>query len=221
MASIPLLRLSLRPTATVTTATHHRDQCRNSPILFRPLKSATTALFPVIAMKSKTPRKPRIVAMSSSSTTPATDRLIASVGYFLPFLNGLRYGRFLFAQYPKLYVLFEPLLPLLSLYKSVPYGSFVPFFALYLGVVRNPSFSPYVRFNAMQALVLDVLLVVPSVFQQIFTPGQAGLGFKVMVMIHNVVFLSAVACFLYSWVSTILGRTPYLPFVADAARRQL
>lgn len=73
----------------------------------------------------------------------------------------------------------------------------------------------------MQAVVLDVLLVVPSLFQQIFSPGRTGLGFKVMVMGHNVVFLLVAMCFVYSWVSTILGRTPYLPFIADAAGRQL
>lgn len=73
----------------------------------------------------------------------------------------------------------------------------------------------------MQALVLDVLLVVPLLLQRIFTPGRAGLGFKLMVMGHNALFLFVVFCFVYSWVSTILGRTPYLPFVADAAGRQL
>lgn len=95
------------------------------------------------------------------------------------------------------------------------------FFALYLAVVRNDSFDRYVRFNAMQAVVLDVLLALPMLVQRIFSPGRAGLGFKLMVMGHNGVFVFVVFCFVYSLVSCILGRTPYLPFVADAAGRQL
>ncbi|PKI66921.1 hypothetical protein CRG98_012684 [Punica granatum] len=157
----------------------------------------------------------------SYSSTPATDRLISAVAYMLPFFNSLQYGRFLFLKYPALGVLFDPILPLLSLYKSVPYASFVAFFALYLGIVRNPSFSHYVRFNSMQAVTLDVLLVIPLLLQRILSPGRAGLGFRLMVWGHNAIFVFSVLCFLYSVASSILGRTPYLPFVADAAGRQL
>ncbi|XP_021772316.1 protein TIC 20-II, chloroplastic-like [Chenopodium quinoa] len=221
MASIPLLRLSLLPTAATTT-THHRKPIGFRPLslLFHPLKPSpiTKINFPITTQKPKTlkPQKSTI----TMSTTPATDRLISSISYFLPFINGLHYGRFLFAQYPPLSHLFQPLLPFFSLYKSIPYASFVSFFALYLGVVRNPSFSSYVRFNAMQALVLDVLLVLPLLLQRIFTPGK-GLGFKIMVMGHNFLFVFIVSCFVYGVVSSILGRTPYLPIVADAAGRQM
>ncbi|GAV92413.1 hypothetical protein CFOL_v3_35792 [Cephalotus follicularis] len=165
--------------------------------------------------------KPITTLITASSTTPATDRLISAVAYTLPFFNSIQYGRFLFMQYPSLGLLFDPLLPLLSLYKSIPYASFVAFFALYLGVVRNPSFSQYVRFNSMQAVTLDVLLVVPLLLTRIFSPGRVGMGFRVMVWCHNVMFVFSCLCFVYGLVSSLLGRTPYLPFVADAAGRQM
>ncbi|KAL5767190.1 hypothetical protein ACOSQ2_013973 [Xanthoceras sorbifolium] len=158
---------------------------------------------------------------STPSTTPATDRLISAVAYTLPFFNSLQYGRYLFMQYPSLGVVFDPLLPLLGLYRSFPYASFVAFFALYLGIVRNPAFSRYVRFNSMQAVTLDVLLVVPLLLTRILSPGRAGIGFRVMVWGHNAVFVFSCFCFLYGLVSSLLGKTPYLPFVADAAGRQL
>ncbi|XP_050114516.1 protein TIC 20-II, chloroplastic-like [Malus sylvestris] len=165
--------------------------------------------------------KPKSSTITCSTPTPATDRLISAVAYTLPFFNSLQYGRYLFIQFPKLGLLFEPLIPLLSLYRSMPYSSFVAFFALYLGVVRNPSFNHYVRFNAMQAVTLDVLLVLPLLVQRIFSPGRAGLGYKLMVWGHNGIFVFSVFCFVYGLVNCILGRTPYLPFVADAAGRQL
>lgn len=44
-------------------------------------------------------------------------------------------------------------------------------FALYLGVVENPNFNHYVRFNAIQAVMLNVLLVLLLLVQRIFSPG--------------------------------------------------
>ncbi|CAO2837504.1 unnamed protein product [Amaranthus hypochondriacus] len=227
MATIPLLRLSLLPKTTTNSPqktlippfsiSNHLIHPLKSPLTFTKFKIQSIP----ISQKPKSFKTQKTICMSSSSTTPATDRLISSISYFLPFLNGLHYGRFLLAQYPSLSILFEPILPFFSLYKSLPYASFVSFFALYLGVVRNPSFSHYVRFNSMQALVLDVLLVLPLLLMRIFTPGNSGLGFKLMVMSHNFLFVFIVSCFVYGVVCSILGKTPYLPFVADAAGRQL
>ncbi|KAM1354245.1 hypothetical protein ACFX2H_033619 [Malus domestica] len=70
------------------------------------------------------------------------------------------------------------------------------FFALYLGVIEHLNFNHYMRFNAIQAMTLDVLLVLLLV-QRIFSSGYG----------------TSSCC--------ILGQTPYLPFVVDAAGRQL
>ncbi|KAF4378656.1 hypothetical protein F8388_009532 [Cannabis sativa] len=161
------------------------------------------------------------MSYNKGTVTPATDRLVSAVAYTLPFFNSLQYGRHLFMQYPKLGYLFDPLLPIIGLYRSIPYASFVAFFALYLGVVRNPSFTHYVRFNSMQAVTLDVLLVLPLLLQRILSPGRSGLGFRIMVWVYTALFVFSVLCFVYSLASCVLGRTPYLPIVADAAARQI
>ncbi|XP_010247160.1 PREDICTED: protein TIC 20-II, chloroplastic [Nelumbo nucifera] len=213
MASLPLLRLSLNPSPQAL-----KKPYVSSPLLAvrlsRPLRSTVRVPRPRPQLPAS-----KTICMSYQPV-PATERLISSVAYFLPFFNGLQYGRYLFAKYPDLGLLFQPIFPLLSFYRSIPYAGFVAFFALYLGVVRNPNLSRYVRFNSMQAVVLDVLLVLPLLFQRIFNPSK-GLGFKLVVMGYNGLFVFIVACFLYSLGFCILGRTPYLPFVADAADRQL
>ncbi|KAL9233515.1 hypothetical protein vseg_008502 [Gypsophila vaccaria] len=220
MASLPLLRLSVHrppPPTRVSPTSQHR--------LHHPLRQHLLRKF----QPQPLPPKPTNLSVSRSSKKricntlgrPATERIISAVSYALPLINSLQYGRYLLTQYPTLALLFNPILPLFSLLKSAPYASFIAFFALYLGVVRNPGFDHFVRFNAMQALVLDVLLVLPLLLQRVFSPGPAGLGFKLMVWGHNAVFVFAVFCFVYSFVSSLLGKTPYLPFVADAAGRQL
>ncbi|KAG7023770.1 Protein TIC 20-II, chloroplastic, partial [Cucurbita argyrosperma subsp. argyrosperma] len=192
--SIPLLNLSIKPAIKAALIPHYSA-----------IKSRHCFSLPLLPSK---PAKSPAIRMSYNPT-PATDRLISAVAYTLPFFNSLQYGRFLFAQYPVLGLAFEPLLPILGLYRSIPHSSFIAFFAFYLGVVRNPSFSRYARFNSMQALTLDVLLVVPLLVQRILSPGQSGLGFQIMAWSHNGFV-----------VSCILGRTPHLPIVADAAGRQ-
>ncbi|KAK3229167.1 hypothetical protein Dsin_001048 [Dipteronia sinensis] len=209
------LCLSLRPTPPKPFKT----------IFIPPLPSIFRSTVQISPPQHKCRPTTNITRMSykggSGSATPATDRLISAVAYTLPFFNSLQYGRYLFMQYPNVGVVFDPLLPLLGVYRSVPYASFVAFFALYLGVVRNPAFSRYVRFNSMQAVTLDVLLVVPLLLTRIFNPGRAGIGFRLMVWGHNAVFVFSCFCFVYGLVSSLLGKTPYLPFVADAAGRQL
>ncbi|KAL3520492.1 hypothetical protein ACH5RR_018641 [Cinchona calisaya] len=205
MATLPLLRLSLLP---------HPLKPPHHPIL-RPT-------FPHRPpFKTPSPPPTPLLISSAYNPTPATDRLISAASFFFPLFNGLQYGRFLFSQFPTLAIPFKPMLPLFSLYHSIPYASFVSFFALYLAVVRNPSFSRYVRFNALQALVLDVLLVVPMLVQRILSPGRTGLGLKLTIWGYNGLFVFLVACFAYGLGCSVLGKTAYLPFVAEAAGRQL
>ncbi|KAK4707812.1 hypothetical protein R3W88_028737 [Solanum pinnatisectum] len=202
MASIPLLRF----TPTTPRLLPH-------PLNLNFLQTR-------IQTRTRIHTKPASIS-ASYNPIPATDRLISAVAYFLPFFNGLQYGRFLFAQFPTLALPFQPILPLLSLYRSLPYASFVTFFALYLGIVRNENLNTYPRFNALQAVVLDVLLVLPMLIQRIFSPGQSGIGLKFTVWMHNGLFVFVVGCFVYGLVSSILGKTPYLPFVTEAANRQM
>lgn len=175
----------------------------------------------LIPLKS-TPRT--IISSSfSSSPVPASDRLLSALAYSLPLLNSLHYGRFLLARSPPAAAAAAPLLPLAAAYRAVPYAPFVAFFALYLGVARNPSLARFVRFNAMQAVVLDVLLALPALAHRVLggaAPAR-GLGFRALVLGYDIIFVAAAASFLYSVLSCVLGRTPYLPLVASAADRQL
>ncbi|KAG4925681.1 hypothetical protein AAZX31_18G224300 [Glycine max] len=201
MATLPLLR----PCCFLPTPTLKPSLTRPTPFL--PLKS------------KKNPQNGAVgTRMSNTATPPPTERLISIASYALPFFNSLQYGRYLLAQNPTLAVLFDPIVPLLAFYRSIPYSSFVAFFALYLGIVRNPSFPRYVRFNAMQAVTLDVLLVLPLLFHRIFSPARGG---PILVWSSNAIFIFSLICFVYSVASCVLGRTPHLPFVADAASRQI
>ena len=80
----------------------------------------------------------------------------------MPLLDGLRYSRFFFQQFPQTIFLLQPLQPLVSMYYRVPFAGVISFFAIYMGLAENQTMSRFVRFNAMQAIIVDVCLVLPG-----------------------------------------------------------
>ncbi|KAF8729596.1 hypothetical protein HU200_017543 [Digitaria exilis] len=156
----------------------------------------------------------------NSGAVEAPDRLVAAVAYLYPFLDGAHHGRFLLAQFPFFSDLLRPLGPAARLFHSSPLTPFLLFLTLYFAVVRNQrAFSRFVRFNAMQAVVLDVLLIFPDLLAQSFAPS-GGVGFEIFQSMESTVFLFLLVCLVYGGGACLLGKTPRLPIVADAAERQ-
>lgn len=141
--------------------------------------------------------------------------------YLIPLCDGLRYGKFFFAQFPQFARLLAPLNPLVSLYFTVPFASFAVFFAVYLGIINNQNFSRYVRFNAMQAVLLDVVLILPGLFENLFRPPSSGPGLQAYISLYNSIWLFVFVCVAYGVGACLTGQTPRLPFVADAAEQQI
>lgn len=91
---------------------------------------------------------------------------------------------------------------------------------LYLLVVNNPRYSRYVRFNCYQAILLDILLILPGLVERSFSPS-GGAGLEALILFYNTVFLFIFSCFAFGSISCLLGKEPRLPVVADAADAQV
>ncbi|KAL5101151.1 hypothetical protein RYX36_005478 [Vicia faba] len=158
-----------------------------------------------------------VVAKSNDSdSADASDRLISALCYFFPFFDGIQYGKFVMTQFYPIQAIVEPLIPAIRVFKSFPLNDFLVFFTLYFFVVRNPNFSRYVRFNTMQAIVLDMLLIFPDLLERGFNP-RGGIGLDLIMSLDSTVFLFLLVCLIYGSSSCILGQLPRLPIVADAA----
>ncbi|KAK9939761.1 hypothetical protein M0R45_016450 [Rubus argutus] len=107
----------------------------------------------------------------------------------------------------------------IRVFKSFPFNGFLVFLTLYFGVVRNQNFSRYVRFNTMQVIVLDVLLIFPDLLERSFNPRD-GVGLDVLMSLDSTVFLFLFVSLIYGSTSCLLGQVPRLPIVAEAADRQ-
>ena len=154
------------------------------------------------------------------STPDAAERIIASIGYLLPLCDGAKYGRYLFQQFPITFNLVKPLAPVIQAYTTIPYAAAVIFFALYLGVIQNQKFSRYVRYNCMQAVILDILMIIPSLLERLLAPS-GGIGLDIVILFYNTTFIYVFASFVFGVGSCLLGRMPRLPLVAEAADAQV
>lgn len=154
---------------------------------------------------------------------PIPDRLVAALPYILPLLSALRYGRYFFSQFPASIVLLKPLMPILRLVSSVPLGNLILFFSIYIGIGKNQNLSRFCRFNAMQAILLDIALIFPSIVESILGPGILGIGMPgaFVMMIHNAIFLTVLAIFALSAVGCFTGRYVRIPIITEAAEAQL
>nr|QKY65038.1 chloroplast protein import component Tic20-V [Passiflora biflora] len=155
-----------------------------------------------------------------SDSADTTDRLISAICYFYPFFDGIQCGKYVITQFSPIQTLIQPLVPAVRVFKSFPLNGFLVFLTLYFVVVKNPNFSRYVRFNAMQAIVLDVLLIFPDLLERSFNPG-GGFGLDLLMSLDSTVFLYLLVCLIYGSGSCMLGQLPRLPIVAEAADRQV
>ncbi|KAI3952820.1 hypothetical protein MKX01_006863 [Papaver californicum] len=182
--------------------------------------------------KKKTPTICMASSSSSSSspyqqaqTIPAKDRLISVLIYLIPFLNGLKYGTYLFHKYYILELVFDPVIPLLNFYKSIPSLGIFVFLTLHLGIIRDRNCSRFVRFNSLQVLLMDFMLIVPELVKKSLvsadTMEEIGFRFGLLKVSHDVTFILTVTAFVYAFWKCVLGRIPEFPGVTHAVEWQI
>ncbi|PSN20277.1 hypothetical protein C7271_03005 [filamentous cyanobacterium CCP5] len=161
--------------------------------------------------------------MNWRGTATATNRVWASLPYLLPLVEVLlfvlAFNSAIFRDLPLLSVLFVPLLPILRIYTSIPFVGLIVFFLLLFLVVRNTNIDHFVRFNTMQAILLDIILVICRVILQLLGP-TLGSGL-VLATLANTIFLGIIAAVGFSLVQTVRGVYAEIPTISDAVHMQV
>lgn len=157
--------------------------------------------------------------MTWRGTTTVKDRIFACLPYLLPLVEGISFGRFLFVQFPALQVILIPLSPVLAIYSTIPFAGLIIFFALFMLVVRNEKINHFIRFNTMQAILLDIVLVLCSLLISVLSPVP-GASFAIETL-TNTIFIGLVASVVYSVAQTIMGRYAEIPAISNAVYMQV
>lgn len=157
--------------------------------------------------------------MSWRGSTTVTDRIFACLPYLLPLVEGLVFGEFLLNQFPALQVLLIPLQPVLLVYRNIPFAGLIIFFALFLLVVRNEKVNHFIRFNTMQAILIDIIIVLCTIILQVLGPVvSTGFAFET---IANTIFLGVVVAVVYAVAQSLLGRYAEIPAISEAVYMQV
>ena len=153
-----------------------------------------------------------------------TDKIVSVLPYLFPLMDGLMYGQFLLngsENNPAV----AGLLVLYTLYRSIPFSGFLGFFAL-SSLSNNLSINRLVRYNAQQAIYLDIALFIPSVLAAVTAAASSGLSLQLPPGIgelgSDAVFVTLMATLAYSAASSLSGRTPdKLPFISKAVNKRM
>ena len=149
---------------------------------------------------------------------PIWQRLLALLAYLLPWSAALPFGSSLDNLFLALQWLVLPALPLLMLERSVPFGGFLLFLVLFLAVVRNPKLPYFLRFNVLQAILLDIVLVVVTLAFQLLQLGSLGFAGRTLA---NTVFLGTLVLVAFALVQCLRGKEADIPTLSEAVRMQL
>ena len=150
---------------------------------------------------------------------PIWQRLLAAAAYLLPWSDGLGFGQSLFGLFPVLQWLALPALPVAALQQGVPFGGLLLFLVLFLAVVRNPQVPYLIRFNVLQAILIDILLVLVSLaFNILLAPLGIGLVLRTL---SNTVFLGVLVLVGFGVVQSLRGEEADIPALSEAVRMQL
>ena len=138
-------------------------------------------------------------------------RLSSVFLYTLPLKASLPFGYYFFYKYSFLKILLFLTFPIAIIEKSMPFGSFLLFIILFAGLVRNPKIPYFVRYNACQALLIDIALIIISYLLRILP----------IVQLSSIIFIFTLCIFIYSISQCIYGVEPEIPLISKSVRMQI
>lgn len=150
--------------------------------------------------------------------SPAQERLLSSLPYILPMVQALPLGGFLYLQFPFLARLVSPLFPLFPILEGNFAISLLVFFGLLFGVVRNTSFSRFIRFNTMQALLMGIGLTLLQIILGALGPLLGGITVQTMA---SGLFLLTFGLAIYAFIQIWQGKYTDIPVLSEAANSQV
>ena len=138
-------------------------------------------------------------------------RAISVILYTLPLKASLPFGYYLLYKFSFLKIFLLLTLPVAIIQESLHFGGLLFFIILFAGVVRNPNVPYFVRYNACQALLLDIALIIISYLLRILPLVEFG----------SIVFIFALSIFIFSITQCIKGVEPEIPFISRSVRMQI
>ncbi|CAM9503496.1 unnamed protein product, partial [Discosporangium mesarthrocarpum] len=142
--------------------------------------------------------------MRGAEEVPIGARMLGTLPYLLPMLDGLDTGRYVFQAIPPLKsAFFTALAPGVALWDHLPYLPVVVFIGLSI-VSRQQSISRFIRFNIQQAILVDIALILAGLLialVKFVTPMGS-------IPVTNFFFYCLMGAIVYATIENLRGRVP-------------
>ena len=146
-------------------------------------------------------------------------KLIGCFIYMIPWSGAISFGKYLFIDLPFMKWLIIPALPVIFLQQFIPLGGLILFLILFLLIVRNPNIPYFIRFNSLQAILLNIgLIIINYIFQIFLKPFENILLIRTF---SSTILIGMLAIIVFSIYECLQGKEPDLPGISNAVKIQL
>ena len=146
-------------------------------------------------------------------------KILGVLLYMIPWADCLTFGNHLYVKYPFTQIIQIPAIPIILIERSIPFGNLLLFLAIFIGLVRNTKISYFLRFNALQSLLINIgIIIVNFIFEIIFNPFLNSLIIRTF---SSTLLFSLFAVMVYCVWSCTQGNEPDLPIITEATKMQL
>ena len=146
-------------------------------------------------------------------------KILGVLLYMIPWADSLTFGNHLFLKYPIIQIIQIPAIPIILIERSIPFGNLLLFLFIFLGLVRNNRISYFLRFNALQSLLINIgIIIISFIFEIIFSPFLNSLIIRT---ISSTLLISLFSILSFCIWSCTKGTEPNLPGISQATKMQL
>ena len=146
-------------------------------------------------------------------------RILSVFLYMIPWADCLKFGNHLYIKYPVTQIIQIPAIPIFLIERLLPFGSLLLFLAIFIGLVKNNKVSYFLRFNALQSLLINIgIIIVSFIFEIIFNPFLDSLIIRTF---SSTLLISLFSVIIYCVLSCTQGNEPDLPIISEATKIQL
>ena len=146
-------------------------------------------------------------------------KILGILLYMIPWADCLTFGNHLFLKYPFIQIIQIPAIPIIIIERSIPFGNLILFLAIFIGLARNNKVSYFLRFNALQSLLINIgIIIISFIFQIFFSPFGNSLIIRTF---SSTLLISLFTIITYCVWSCTQGNEPILPGISQATKMQL
>lgn len=160
-------------------------------------------------------------------STTTQDRVLAFLPYLLPFLHSFTVAFVVLTVLPlnaaslEIFSTIAQLLAPLQVWVNNFAVSLILFLALYLLVVRNEKIPHFIRFNTMQALLIEIALALFGYVSALLGFGGLGSINWILSILSLIINLGVIGLVVFALVQCLRGIYAEIPTLSDAAYSQV